>query len=203
MSSPADTSEAPADTDATGSPRRRPLPGRLVYLVCAGVAVIWLLLDQATKVLAVETLQGRGVVDAGLGGILEWELVRNTNAAFNIPGFTGMFVIVSIVVVLVVSRALPRTERLSLAFAYGLVTGGALGNLVDRLFREPGFPDGGVVDFIKIGWWPKFNLADSGIVVGALLIVILMFLVDREERARERSGAGRESVRPDATGPRG
>jgi signal peptidase II len=203
MSSPVDASEPAIATDAAGTPPRRPLPGRLVYLVCAGVAAIWLLLDQATKVIAVETLQGRGVVDAGLGGVLEWELVRNTNAAFNIPGFTGMFVVVSIVVVLVVSRALPRTERLSLAFAYGLVTGGALGNLVDRLFREPGFPDGGVVDFIKIGWWPKFNLADSGIVVGALLIMVLMFLVDREERARERAGIGRESVRPDATGPRG
>jgi signal peptidase II len=203
MSSTVDDTDRRAESAPADTAHRRALPGHLVYHVCAGVTVIWLLLDQATKVLAVETLQGRGVVDAGLGGLLEWELVRNTNAAFNIPGFTGMFVIVSIVVIIVVSRALPRTDRLSLAFAYGLVTGGALGNLVDRLFREPGFPDGGVIDFIKIGWWPKFNLADSGIVVGAILIVALMFLVDREERARERAREGRASVRPDATGPRG
>jgi signal peptidase II len=203
MSSTIDANDASTPESAADPAPRRALPGRLVYSVCAGVAAIWLLLDQATKVVAVESLQGRGVVDAGLGGLLEWELIRNTNAAFNIPGFTGMFVIVSIIVVIVVSRALPRTDRLSLAFAYGLVTGGALGNLMDRLFREPGFPDGGVVDFIKIGWWPKFNLADSGIVVGAVLIVILMFLVDREERARARARAGRESVRPEATGPRG
>jgi signal peptidase II len=187
----------------TPTPPRRALPGRLVYAVCTGVALIWLLLDQATKVIAVETLQGRGVVDAGVGGILEWQLIRNTNAAFGLPGFTGMFVIVSIVVLVVVARALPRTDRLSLAFAYGLVTGGAMGNLVDRLLREPGFPDGGVVDFIKIGWWPRFNLADIGIVVGAALIVLLMFLVDRDERALEEAKASTDSVRPEATGPRG
>jgi signal peptidase II len=193
-------SSAPA-ADAAARPRRA-LPGRLVYAVCAGVTAIWLLLDQATKVIAVETLEGRGIVPSGIP-LLEWELVRNTNAAFNIPGFTGMFVLVSIVVVLVVGRALPRTDRLSLAFAYGLVTGGALGNLMDRLFRVPGFPDGGVVDFIRIGWWPKFNLADTGIVVGAALIVLLMFLVDRDERELEAAKHRSASVRPESTGPRG
>lgn len=193
----------PRPDEIAPPPPRRALPGRLVYAVCIGVTLIWLALDQATKVIAVETLQGRGVVDAGLGGVLQWQLVRNTDAAFGIPGFTGMFVLVSVVVLAVVARALPRTDRLSLAVAYGLVTGGALGNLMDRLFRAPGFPDGGVVDFIRIGWWPKFNLADSGIVVGAVLIVALMFLVDREERAAVEANAGRQSVRPEATGPRG
>jgi signal peptidase II len=188
--------------DLPASQRRRALPGRLVYAVTAGVALMWLLLDQATKVIAVETLQGRGIVGSPIP-FVEWELVRNTNAAFNIPGFTGMFVLVSIVVVLVVAKALPRTDRLSLAFAYGLVTGGAMGNLMDRLFREPGFPDGGVVDFIRIGWWPKFNIADTGIVVGAALIVLLMFLVDRDERALEEARTANASIRPDATGPRG
>lgn len=184
-------------------PPRRPLPGRLTYVVCFGVAAIWLVLDQATKVLAVATLEGRGVVDAGLGGWLEWQLVRNPNAAFNIPGFRGMFVIIAVVVVVLVLRALPRTDRLSLALAYGLVAGGALGNLVDRLLRAPGFPDGAVVDFIKIGWWPRFNLADSGIVAGAALIVLLLMLVDREERAAAKARARHRSVRPDSAGPRG
>ncbi len=196
------TTSEPESTAPPAAPRRA-LPGRLVYAVCAGVALIWFLLDQATKVIAVETLSGRGVVDAGLGGALEWQLIRNTNAAFGIPGFTGMFVLVSAIVVVVVARALPKTDRISLAFAYGLVTGGALGNLADRLFRAPGFPDGGVVDFIKIGWWPKFNLADIGIVVGAALIVLLMFLVDRDERALEEAKGSTDSVRPDTTGPRG
>ncbi|CAN5290570.1 signal peptidase II [soil metagenome] len=183
--------------------RRRALPGRLVYVVWADVAAIWFVLDQATKVLAVDLLTGRGVIDAGLGGALEWELVRNTNAAFGIPGFSGMFVIVSVLVLALVVRALPRTDRLSLAFAYGLVSGGALGNLMDRLFREPGFPNGGVIDFVKVGWWPKFNLADSAIVVGALLIAVLMFVVEREEAAASQARERSRSVRPGTTGPRG
>jgi signal peptidase II len=190
------------DEPVAAAPRRA-LPGRLVYAVCVGTALIWFVLDQATKVLAVATLQDRGIVDAGLGGIVEWELIRNTNAAFGIPGFTGMFVVVSTVVLLVVARALPRTDRLALAFSYGLVAGGAVGNLADRLFRVPGFPDGGVVDFIRIGWWPKFNLADMGIVVGATAIVLLMFLVDRDERAQEHARTASASVRPETTGPRG
>lgn len=189
------------DSGPSAPPRRRALPGRLVYAVTAGVALIWVLLDQATKVIAVGTLQGRGVVDSPLP-LVEWELVRNMNAAFNIPGFTGMFVVVSLIVVVVVARALPRTDRLSLAFAYGLVTGGAVGNLLDRLFREPGFPDGGVVDFVRIGWWPKFNLADTGIVVGAGLIVLLMFVVERDERELEDARSATESIRPDTAGPR-
>lgn len=208
---PAPASEQHAQADASvsepggGVPPtpRRPLPGRLAYIVTSGVAGIWLLLDQATKVIAVQTLSGRGAVDAGLGGLVEWQLVRNVNAAFNIPGFTGMFVLVSIVVIALVVRALRRTDRLALAFAYGLVAGGALGNLVDRVFREPGFPNGAVVDFIKIGWWPTFNIADTGIVTGAVLIVILLFLVDREERAREEARSQHQSVRPDTSGPQG
>lgn len=181
-------------------PTRRPLPGRLAYVVAGGTAAIWYLLDQATKVLAVKTLEGRGTVDAGLGGLLEWQLVRNPNAAFGIPGFTGMFVIVSVIVLVLVVRALPRTDRLLLAFAYGLVAGGALGNLTDRVLRAPGFPDGAVVDFIKIGWWPTFNIADAGIVTGAALIVLLLLLADREERAREHVRSSHRSVRPETTG---
>lgn len=182
---------------------RRALPGRLVYVVCAVVAGIWVLLDQATKVLAVELLEGRGVVDAGLGGLLEWQLVRNPNAAFGIPGFPGMFVVVAVAVMVLVVRTLPRTDRLSLAFAYGLVTGGVIGNVVDRVLRAPGFPDGAVVDFIKVGWWPRFNLADSGIVVGAVLIVLLLARVDREERGAAKVRAAHRSVRPAQSRPRG
>lgn len=182
-------------------PTRRPLPGRLLYALTIGVGAIWLLLDQATKFLAVELAEGRGPIDAGIGGTLQWNVVRNPNAAFDIPGFTGMFIIVTIVVLVLIARALPRTERLSLGFAYGLVAGGALGNMVDRVVREPGFPDGAVIDFISVGWWPTFNLADTGIVVGAALIVVLLFLADREERAHERVRMEHRSVRPDPTGP--
>ena len=180
--------------------RRRPLPGRLVYVVCIGTAAIWLLLDQATKVLAVETLTDRGTVDAGVGGWLQWNLVRNPDAAFGIPGFPGMFLIVTVVVLVLIGRALRHTDRLALAFAYGLVAGGALGNAVDRMLREPGFPAGAVVDFIKVGWWPTFNVADAGITTGAVLIVLLLLLADREERQRAEIRRRHRSVRPESTG---
>jgi signal peptidase II len=200
---PADAPEpvAPPSGTADGpAPRRRPLPGRLIYVVCIGTAAIWALLDQATKVLAVELLSQRGLVDAGVGGWLEWNLVRNPNAAFGIPGFPGMFIIVTLVVLVLIAKTLPRTDRLALGFAYGLVAGGAVGNALDRVFRPPGFPEGAVVDFIKVGWWPTFNVADSGIVTGAVLIILLLLLADREERERERVRRSHRSVRPPFTG---
>lgn len=172
---------------------RRALPGRTRYSLCIGVAVIWLLLDQATKVLALKTLAFGQPVDSWLP-LVEWQLVTNPNAAFGIPGFTGMFVLVTILVLVLIGRALPRTDRLSLAFAYGLVSGGALGNAFDRLFRANGFPDGEVVDFISLGFWPTFNIADVGIVVGAALVVVLLLRSETEDH--ERAGGGSQSVRP-------
>lgn len=183
------------------APPRRALPGRLVAVAALGVAAIWLLLDQATKVLAVELLPASGVVGVDLRW-LDLRLVRNPGGAFGIPGFPGLFVLVTVVVLILVARALPRTDRLSLAFAYGLVTGGALGNVIDRVAREPGFPSGHVVDFLDLGWWPVFNLADVGIVVGALLVAVLLTKADREERAIEAARAEHRSVRPETATPR-
>lgn len=180
---------------------RQALPGRVRYSLCVVVAAIVLILDQATKMIAVETLAEREVVAAPLP-LVEWYRLTNEDAAFGIPGlFTGMFVVVTIVVVVLIVRALPRTDRLSMALAYGLVVGGALGNGADRLFREPGFPDGGVVDFINIGFWPTFNLADTAIVTGAALLVVLLLRADREAQQREKAAAERESVRPPAGSP--
>lgn len=177
---------------------RRALPGRLVWVVCFGVAAIWAVLDQATKVLAVELLSD-GPVNLG---IMDLRLIRNPNAAFGIPGFTGLFLIVTVVVIVMIVRLLPRTDRLSLAFAYGLVTGGAIGNAIDRIFRFPGFPSGHVVDFLDLRWWPVFNLADAGITVGATLVVLLLMRVDREEREAEARRAAHRSVRPETGSPR-
>lgn len=198
-----ETTEAPARADQPlhdrpGTDRvRRALPGRLGAVACVGVAAIWLVLDQATKVLAVAGLSS-GVVDLG---VFDLHLVRNPGGAFGIPGFTGLFVLVTIAVIVLIARALPRTDRLPLATAYGLVAGGALGNLMDRLFREPGFPDGAVVDFVDLGWWPVFNLADVGIVIGAVMIAALLTVIEREERAAERDRAQHESVRPETSAP--
>ena len=161
--------------------QRRILPRPAVYSVWVLVAVGWLLLDQVTKLLAVRALEGRPPIDLG---VVDLRLVRNPGGAFGIPGlFPGLFILVTLVVIVLVLRALPHTDRLSLVVAYGLVTGGALGNVVDRIVRDPGFPSGRVVDFIDLGWWPVFNLADSGIVVGALLIALLLANQEHEEPA--------------------
>ncbi|WP_165491686.1 signal peptidase II [Egibacter rhizosphaerae] len=195
-----------------------------MWVVAIAVTGIWLLLDQATKVLAVWYLSD-GPIE--LGGEFSLVLVRNPNAAFGIPGFPGMFLLVTVVVLAIIARLLTRTDRLSLALAYGLVAGGAAGNALDRLARDPDFPpqpapgmpgrlegaeileflsayvpEGAVVDFLSVGWWPVFNVADVGITVGAACIVVLMILVDREEQRAEAERAGHDSVRPETTTPR-
>jgi signal peptidase II len=181
---PADAVDRPPRSAGTaGSPdawgdEARP-PRGLVYLVWAMVAGIWLVLDQATKLLAVAALAERSV-DLG---VLDLRLVRNPGGAFGIPGFPGLFILVTVVVLTLVARALPRTERLSQATAFGLLTGGALGNVVDRIARAPGFPSGHVVDFVDLRWWPVFNLADVGIVVGAASLFVLLQAAERD-RAR-------------------
>lgn len=190
-------------TDVTASTGeiQRPLPGSMRYALCAIVAGIVLVLDQATKLIATETLEANAPpVDSALP-LVQWRLLGNADAAFGIPGFTGMFLVVTVVVVVLIARVLPRTDRLSLAVAYGLVVGGALGNAGDRLFR--GFPEGKVVDFISIGFWPVFNLADTGIVIGAAMIIALLLRADREARRRERAAADHESVRPGDGSPQG
>jgi signal peptidase II len=164
------------------------------------VSLIWLVLDQATKALAVEGLAGGRVVDVWA---LDLNLVRNPGGAFSLPGFPGMFILVTVVVLAIIVRALPRTDRLGLVVAYGLISGGALGNLTDRLLRFPGFPDGSVVDFLDLGWWPVFNVADVGIVCGAAAIVALVAMAEREDRAFARAAAHQPSVRPETTVPRG
>jgi signal peptidase II len=101
---------------------------------------------------------------------------RNSGAAFSMgQGATLLFTTVAIVVVTVVLRISGRARSTGWALALGLLLGGASGNLVDRLFRSPGPGRGAVVDWIALGWFPSFNVADSGIVVGGMLAVLLSF----------------------------
>lgn len=178
---------------------RHPLPGRLVWVVAFGAAAIVAIVDQATKVLAVGLLAD-GSVDLGF---VTLRLLRNPNAAFGIPGFTGMFLIVTVVVTVLVARLLARTDRLWLAFGYGLVLGGAFGNGIDRALRTPGFPGGKVVDFFDLGWFPVFNVADSAITVGATLVIVLMMWRERQEAQSAALANPNEtaSVRPDTMPP--
>ena len=158
------------------------LPPRRVGLLAAVAAVV-LALDLLTKVLVVARLEGREPVSL-LGGRLLLRVSRNPGAAFSFAeGATLVFTAVAVVVIAVILRT-ARTLRSGVwALALGLLLGGAAGNLVDRLFRAPGFARGAVVDFLDLGWWPSFNAADSAIVCGGLLAVVLSLRgVDRDRR---------------------
>lgn len=195
---------APEESSAGGSAAqdvvvpRRALPGRLVWVVWVAVAVAVIVVDQATKALAVFELADR-TIDLGF---MDLRLIRNPNAAFDVPGFPGMFLLVAVIVVTVIVRTLPSTDRLSVATGFGLLTGGAIGNAFDRALRHPGFPSGHVVDFFDLRWFPVFNIADSAIVCGAILLGILTLRAEREERQLRAAAAKRSSVRPETGTPR-
>jgi signal peptidase II len=134
-----------------------------------GSAAVVLVLDQLTKWWALETLPGR-VID--VVWTLRLRLAMNYGSAFSIGQGRGALIsLLALVIVVVLLRSGRYATRPLSALAIGLVVGGAIGNLADRLFREgDGFLGGGVVDFLDLQWWPIFNVADSGIVVGAILL---------------------------------
>jgi signal peptidase II len=138
-------------------------------------AAIAFVTDQVTKIVAVAAMRDGESIRV-IDGALRWSLERNPGAAFGIFRrapvlFTVLAIAISIVIV-VVSRTV--TDRLHAA-GLGLVLGGALGNLADRLIRDPGPFRGHVVDFIDFRVWPTFNLADAAVVIGAALLALASF----------------------------
>ncbi len=146
------------------------------WVACLAIAV--LVADIVTKAVAVQALTDREPVRL-FGGAVYLVLVRNIGAAFSLAsGFTVLLSLVAVAVIAVIVRFARRLRSTGWAVALGLVLGGAGGNLVDRLFREPGPFRGGVIDFVSLfdeagQVWPVFNLADSALVVGVLLAVVL------------------------------
>ncbi|MGW8565779.1 signal peptidase II [Isoptericola sp. NPDC055881] len=169
---PEGTAAPAAATDAPVSAERR---RRLVIWTFALAAVV-LLVDQLTKWWAESTLVLGAEPSPLLGELLQLRLIYNDGAALSIAsGMTWILTIVVIVVVVVIVRAIRRIGSVGWAVALGLLLGGALGNLGDRLFRQPGVGRGWVVDFIDYGVFVG-NVADIAIVAAAALIVILSFL---------------------------
>jgi signal peptidase II len=181
--------DAPADTPDDGSdgaaapalgqsleqaPERagRPASRRLLGLV-GGVAAVVLTLDQTTKALAVAHLTENQPRDL-VGSALRLHLVRNAGAAFSTAtGMTWVLTVIALAVVVVVLRVARRLGSRIWALTLGLLLGGALGNLTDRLFRAPGVARGHVVDLLEFPHWPIWNLADASIVTAGVLVVIL------------------------------
>ena len=136
------------------------------------VLLATLLLDQLTKWLALEHLENGKVVK--LFWTLQIRLVRNAGISFGKGAELGplVSVVVFLVIVLLVKVAMNSKDRRT-SVLYGVIIGGALGNLTDRIFRKSdGFLRGEVVDFIDFQWWPVFNIADSAVVIGCLLLVV-------------------------------
>lgn len=157
-------------------------PRRRKVLLFAAVAALALLLDIVSKVLVVADLgEGHPPVRT-LGGLIYLDETRNSGAAFSVgTGATVVLTVVALVVVVVILRTARRLRSAAWAVALGLILGGALGNLADRLFRAPGPGRGHVVDWISVfgpegEHWPIFNLADSAIVVGAILAALVALL---------------------------
>nr|WP_245555774.1 signal peptidase II [Gordonia soli] len=149
---------------------------RVVIGTLAAVAATVIGLDLLTKTLAVHLLDPFRPIEI-VGDAITLRLVRNSGAAFSMAsGYTWVLTIVALVVVGGIIRYSTRLRSWWWIAGLGLVLGGACGNLVDRLFRSPGVLRGHVVDFISVGWWPVFNIADSAVVCGAVLLVALSLL---------------------------
>ena len=137
-------------------------------------------LDRVTKILAEQTLLSDGPIDL-IPGVLTLRFTTNSGGAFSIGQsapwfFVGVSAVVAVVILVTAFRHTSRLVGVSL----GLVLGGALGNLTDRAIRAPGMR-GRVVDFIDLHVWPVFNLADSAIVVGAILLAWVGLRERRED----------------------
>jgi lipoprotein signal peptidase len=158
--------EAPGPVEAV-----RPSTRRIVLL--GAVAVFVIVADLLSKLAVVAHLT-EGEPRNVIGTLLRLDYTRNAGAAFSFgEGLTAVFGLVAIAVAVAIVRTARRLRSLTWAITLGLLLGGALGNLGDRIFRSPGFLRGHVVDWIELPHWPVFNLADSAIVCGGVLAVLL------------------------------
>lgn len=162
-------------------PRPASAPPRSRVGLLAVIAVLVLIADIVTKTIAVAQLEGREPVRL-LGGLIYLQLLRNAGAAFSLAtGYTWILSVVAIAVVVIIARVARRLRSTGWAIALGLVLGGASGNLTDRIFRAPGPLQGHVVDMVSPfapdgAAFAVFNLADSAISCGGVLLVLLALL---------------------------
>lgn len=143
----------------------------VAVLVCA---------DQITKIWAVAALSSQP--RALLGNFLSFELVYNSGAAFSLgSSTTWIFTLIAAAACIALPILIIRCRRFSSRLILGVIWAGALGNFIDRLFRDPGFGQGHVVDFINYSDFFVGNVADIELVVGAAALIILEFLLSRSE----------------------
>jgi signal peptidase II len=163
--------------------------------ILLAVAAAVLAADAISKAIVVAELPRHPV--RLLGGLLTLQVMRNSGAAFNIgTSMTIVFTAIAVGVIAFILRTARRLRSLPWAVTLGLLLGGATGNLADRLLRGPAPLRGYVVDWIELPHWPVFNLADSAIVCGGAIAILLSVLGMRVDGARETStGADEPSGR--------
>jgi lipoprotein signal peptidase len=181
-------------------PAQRPRRLRLLVIV----AVTVLVADLISKTLIVAALSHQPPVRL-LGGLLTLRVLRNSGAAFSIgTSMTVVFSLIAVGVIFAILRTARRLRSIPWAVTLGLLLGGAAGNLGDRIFRSPGPFRGYVVDWIQLPHWPVFNVADSCIVCGGVLAVLLAArgipLDGVRQPAGERPGGG-EPADAEPAGP--
>ncbi|GAB2454932.1 signal peptidase II [Xylanimonas ulmi] len=162
------------------------------------LAAAVLAVDQLTKWWALTELELGAPQRQVIGDLLTFRLVFNPGAAFGKgSGYTWVLTIVVVAVVAVIVRVIRRIRSRAWAVTLGLLLGGAVGNLADRLFREPGFAQGHVVDFIGYANWFTGNVADIAIVVAAVLLALLSLLGIGLDGRREGRHADAPVTAPD------
>lgn len=185
----------------TGEPRTARVRGLPLALA---VALVTIGADRATKVWAERRLVagpcqpgGRECID--LVGSLRLHLIYNPGAAFSKGlGLGPLFGVVAAVMAVVLLRlAATSTDRVRVVL-FGLIAGGAVGNLIDRLVRaESGFLSGSVIDFIDLQWWPVFNVADAAVVCGVIVFVVRSMWADARGEPGGDAGAGTDAPAAD------
>jgi signal peptidase II len=166
---------------------------RAKVVVLASVAALVLGLDAASKALVVANLTEGDPVHV-LGDVFEFTLLRNPGAAWNLgTGYTAVFTVLAVGVIAFVVRVAGRLRSTGYAVAFGLLLGGASGNLGDRIFRAPGVFRGNVVDWIGVvpRYYPVFNIADSAIcIAGATFVVLALLGVHMDGTRGDKAPAG-------------
>ena len=171
--------------DASAAPARR----RIGVLVA--VAALVFAADVISKVIVVATLRENAPVRV-IGSLLQLDYLRNPGAAFSLgaDGYTVVFTLIAAAVIVAILRMARTLASRPWAVALGLLLGGALGNLTDRIARSPGPLRGWVVDWIQLPHWPVFNLADSAICCGGALMVLLTVMGLHPDGQSDRGSRG-------------
>lgn len=158
-----------------------------LYLCCI-ISVVVVIFDQLSKNYFQSILSPHESIHLFGTDFLQITVVYNSGAAFSIAtGQTWIISLIAVAMVIFMLKLIPRVRSWWWISALGLIVGGAVGNLLDRIFRSPGFFRGEVVDFISVGWWPVFNIADCAICVGAFCLACAILF--SPENPLERNGS--------------